>query len=113
MPNYSAGEMTIYQQQVRALLEEDNTREPRKAVKMDLKKDIEDAKAEGREIIIGGDFNCTVQEGGLEGNNWKSWMSNLGLKMPFLKGQVNKVQAQDPTWQGKLMEYTHPITLIS
>ena len=80
IPNYSAGEMTIYQQQVRALLEEDDTREPRSAIKQDLKKDIEDARVEGRDIIVSGDFNCTAQEGGLEGNNWKSWMSDLGLK---------------------------------
>ena len=47
MPNYSAGVMTIYQQQVRVLLEEDDTRDPRSGIKQDLKKDIEDARVEG------------------------------------------------------------------
>ena len=41
IPNYATGEMTVYQQQIRALLEEGDTTEPREALKRDLKSDIQ------------------------------------------------------------------------
>ena len=77
IPNYATGEMTVCQQQIRALLEEGDTTEPRETLKRDLKSDIQDAKAEGKEIILGGDFNYTIQEGGLEGNKWKNWLNSV------------------------------------
>ena len=79
IPNAATGEMTVYQQHIRALLKQDNLREPRKALIEDLKDNIEEARAEGCEIILGADFNCTSQEGGLEGNKWKKWMEGLGI----------------------------------
>ena len=73
-PCHGAGERTVYSQQIRALLAKGDTRCPQTAFWEDLQTDIQSAKDDGAQIILGGDFNCD-----LTGPIVLDFITNLGL----------------------------------
>lgn len=73
-PCHGQGEHTVYSQQVRALLAKNDTRCPQTAFWEDLHEEIQAAKQEGIQIIIGGDFNCDLSK-----EVTSNFMTELGL----------------------------------
>ena len=72
--------MTVYSQQIRAMLARDNLRCPQNAFWEDLKVDVMNAKTSGDQVIIGGDFNTDMTSTAV-----REFMEELGLINPVFE----------------------------